>query len=161
MPSRPLLLNIALLTLIVAAPAALFAGDRVQIGRSITVEQGEEIDDGVCIGCSIRLDGTAKGDLVAVGGSLVINGTVKGDAVAVGGSAIMGEDAMVDGDMTVVGGSLARHPGSTVRGSIAMQSAGPVLLILILIPLIPVILVILLIVWLMKRNQRPPAPLRA
>ena len=106
------------LLFVVAAPSALRASDkndRVQVGHSIVVEEGEEAGDVVCIGCSIRMMGTC-GDIVAVGGSITIDGTVKGDAVAVGGGMHLGENASVDGDVVTVGGGLSRHPNAVVKG---------------------------------------------
>jgi hypothetical protein len=129
-------------------------GDRVQFGQTITVEEGETTGDLVCIGCSIRMEGTC-GDVVAIGGSVTIDGDARGDVVAIGGAAHLGENASVDGDLTTIGGRLWRHPNATVKGSVAAQSGALVLLVLVLVPLIPVVLIVALIVWLVNRNRRP------
>src|SRR5271157_2710271 len=143
------------LLFVVATPPALHArgkGDRVQVGRSIVVEEGEEAGDVVCIGCSIHMMGTC-GDVVAVGGSITIDGTVKGDAVAVGGGIHLGENASISGDIVTVGGGLSRHANAVVKGDISSQS-GPLALVgLVLVPLIPVVLIVALIVWLVKPNR--------
>ena len=146
---------------VVAAPPAIHAGDsgdRVQIGRSIVVEEGEEAGAVVCIGCSIHMMGTC-GDVVAVGGSITIDGTVKGDAVAVGGDMHLEENASISGDVVTVGGGLSRHPNAIVKGDINIRSGAFVFLGLFLVPLIPLVLIVALIVWLVKPN-RPRAPVR-
>jgi hypothetical protein len=154
------LLLLALLFLI-AKPPALHArskGDRVQVGHSIVVEEGEETGDVVCIGCSIHMMGTC-GDVVAVGGSVTIEGTVKGDVVAVGGGVHLDENASISGDVVTVGGGLSRHPNAIVKGDISSRSGAPILLGLFLVPLVPLVLIVALIVWLVKPN-RPRGPAR-
>jgi hypothetical protein len=150
------------LLFVVATPSALRASgnnDRVQVGHSIVVEEGEEVGDLVCIGCSIRMMGTC-GDIVDVGGSISVDGTVKGDAVTVGGGMHLGENASIDGDVVTVAGGLSRHPNSVIKGQITSQSGPLVFLGLLLVPLLPVILIVALIIWLVKPN-RPRATVRA
>ena len=146
-------LTIALVVLTASSPLYAFDGDRVHLGRSITVGQNEEVADVVCIGCSIRVDGTAA-DAVAIGGRITVNGTVTGDLVVVGGGASLGENAIVDGDVATVGGRLSRHSNSVVKGDITSHSGAPVFLGLVLLPVVPILLVGLLIVWLVKPNER-------
>ncbi|MFN2383659.1 MAG: hypothetical protein ABR559_05280 [Gemmatimonadota bacterium] len=77
-------------------------GERVRIGGSISVAEGEIID----------------GDVVAVGGSVSVAGTVRGDVVAVGGSVELAETAVVTGEVTAVGGTIDRDPGAVVEGRV-------------------------------------------
>ncbi len=156
-------LLLAMLFVIVATPL-LHArsngdGDRVQVGRSIVVEENEEVGDVVCIGCSIRMMGTC-GDVVAIGGSITIDGTVKGDVVTVGGGAHLGENADISGDVVTVGGGLSRHSNAQVKGDVSTQSGPLIFLGLFFVPLIPVVLIVALVIWLVKPNQ-PKAPARA
>ena len=147
------------LLVLVAAPSALYArakGDRVQMGRSIVVEENEEVGDVVCIGCSIHMMGTC-GDVVAIGGSITVEGTVQGDAVAIGGGMHLGDNASISGDVVTVGGGLSRHPNASIKGDVSTQSGPLIFLGLFLVPLIPVVLILALIVWLVKPN-RPRAP---
>ena len=120
-------LFLALLVAILAPPAlhARSVGDRVQVGRSIVVEENEQVGDVVCIGCSIHMMGTS-GDVVAVGGSVAIEGTVRGDVVAVGGGVHLDESASIAGDVVTVGGGLSRHPNAAVKGDGTTQS-GPLI----------------------------------
>ena len=76
------------------------SGDRVRVGGSIDVEEGE----------------TIYGDVVAVGGSANIDGEVQGDVVAVGGSIILGPHSSVERNVTAVGGSIKRDPAAQVGG---------------------------------------------
>ena len=78
------------------------AGDRVRIGGSVTVEEGELI----------------SGDAVAIGGSADVAGEVEGNVVAIGGSIMLGPRSRVLGDVVVIGGSLQRAPGAHVSGRV-------------------------------------------
>ncbi len=146
----------------IATPKTLHAwdGDQVHVGQSITVGEDEKTGNLVCVGCSIRMEGTSQ-DVVAIGGSIMVDGTVQGDLVAVGGSVLLGDNASVSGDVVTVGGHLARHPNAVVKGDVTEQSGTFVLLGVFLIPLVPVVLIIALIVWLISRNRRPPMQARA
>ncbi len=151
---------LCVLVFLLAFSALSFAkdGDRVQFGKTISVEQDESAGDLVCIGCSIHMDGTC-GDVVAIGGSITVNGEVKGDIVAVGGAVHLEESASVSGDVVTVGGRLYRHPNAEVRGNVSSQSGIPVFIALVVVPLFPVILIVAFVVWLVSRNRRP-APVR-
>jgi NDP-sugar pyrophosphorylase family protein len=151
----PLLIFLAFLFTIARPARASDDGDRVQFGRNIVISESENAGDLVCIGCSIRVDGTAQ-DAVAIGGSVLVNGTVKGDMAVIGGSANLGENATIDGDLATVGGRLNRHPNSVVKGEVSSRSGAPILIGIVLVPLIPILLIIALILWLVKPNRRPP-----
>ena len=148
--------------LLMVAPQRLHArdGDQVHIGQSITVGQDENVGSLVCVGCSIRMEGTS-GDVVVLGGSVLLEGTAKGDVVAIGGGVVLGENASVSGDVVSIGGRLSRHPNAVVKGDVVEQSGAVILVGVFLVPLLPVILIIALIVWLVKRRGRPtPAQAR-
>ncbi len=140
----------------VVAPGGLYAsdGDQVHVGHSITVGENERAGNLVCVGCSIRMEGTSQ-DVVAVGGSVMVDGAIKGDVVAVGGSVFLGENASVSGDVVTVAGHLSRHPNAEVGGEVTEQSGIFLLLGMFLIPLVPLVLIVALIIWLVRRNRRP------
>ena len=94
--------------------------DRVSFGQDIVVEQGESVGDAVCIGCSIRVEGTVTGDAVAVGGGITVSGRVKGDAVTVGGETTV--SGRVAGDVVAVGGRI-RLKGAVDGDVVAMAGA--------------------------------------
>jgi len=75
------------------------SGDRVAFGRTIRVEENEEL----------------SGDAVAVFGRVEVEGKVNGDVVAPFGSVYLGPHSEVEGD--VVSGHLEKMAGAVVRGS--------------------------------------------
>lgn len=75
------------------------SGDRVAFGRTIRVEENEELG----------------GDAVAIFGRVEVEGKVNGDVVAPFGSVYLGPRAEVGGD--VVSGHLEKEEGAIVRGS--------------------------------------------
>lgn len=86
--------------------------ERVMVGEDIVVRADEDLNEVVCIGCSIEVLGRVRGDAVAVGGSISVVGEVDGDAVAVfGDSDIAGR---VGGSSTTVLGSVILRPGAEV-----------------------------------------------
>lgn len=74
------------------------SGDRVAFGRTVRVEEDEEV----------------TGDVVAIFGRAEIEGKVAGDVVAPFGSVYLGPRAEVDGDL--VAGQLEKFDGAVVHG---------------------------------------------
>jgi len=62
-----------------------------------------------------RVTGSVGENAVAVFGSTYIDSHVKGDAVAVFGDLELGPNAIIDGDVTVVGGELKRASSAVLR----------------------------------------------
>ncbi len=149
-------LLLAALLFIVATSRTVHAwdGDQVHFGHSITVDEDENAGSLVCMGCSIRVEGTSE-DVVAIGGSIMVDGTVKGSVVAIGGGVLLGDNASVSEDVVTLGGHVSRHPNAVVRGDVSERSGALLLLGVFLVPLLPLILIIALIVWLVSRNRRP------
>jgi hypothetical protein len=131
-----LLIRIAFLTL--ALGCVLAAEDRVMVGDNIFVATDEELEDVVCVGCSIEVHGRA-GDVVAIGGRITIaEGAVVGDAVAIAGAlemrgeshdavSIMGGSDIygpVDGDAVAIMGGLRLHDGASVDGEAVAVMGG-------------------------------------
>lgn len=82
--------------------------ERVQVGKSMTIEAGEEVDSAVVVGGSLTIAGHVLEDAVAVGGSVTLepSAVVEGDAVAVGGTVDVQPGAELGGDRVGVGGPL-------------------------------------------------------
>lgn len=97
---------------------SLQAQERVQFLQPLVVEAGETLEDVVCIGCSIQVEGTVTGDAVAVAGGITINGSVQGDAVSVGSGIRLGPGAQVQGDCVAVGGPVERGEGAEIGGEV-------------------------------------------
>ncbi len=74
------------------------SGDRVAFGRTVRVEEDEEV----------------TGDVVAIFGRAEVEGKVNGDVVAPFGSVYLGPRAEVDGDL--IAGQLEKFDGAVVRG---------------------------------------------
>ena len=149
----------SLFTVLIFCAAALAEAtpDRVQIGRDITIGEGEKVGDVVCVGCSIHARGQITGDVVVVGGHITIDqGTqVGGSVTAVYGSLRMENEVQVHGDVTVVGGALRRGLQTTITGDItAIGGAGGIILTM-LAPLALLIGLGWLIFWLLRRDRQP------
>ncbi len=95
---------IRMLVMTAVLSAGLSAAERVMVGDDIFIGPDEHLDEVVCVGCSIRIEGSA-GEAVAIGGNIYVNGgSVRSDMVAIAGSIhVEGE---VDGDMVAVLGSV-------------------------------------------------------
>jgi uncharacterized RDD family membrane protein YckC len=72
-----------------------------------------------------RVTGGTVGDTsVAVLGSNYINAHIKGEVVAVLGNVDLGPDAVVDGDLICIGGTVTRDAKATVRGDVQNIAIG-------------------------------------
>lgn len=78
------------------------SGARIAVGKSITVDEDEEVTDAV----------------VAVGGRIRIAGRVRDDVVAIGGSVELLPTADVRGDVTSIGGRVTIAPGARHAGEV-------------------------------------------
>ncbi len=135
MASRSLSTLAVIVTVFVllAATNARADEDRVRIGGNVTVEQGESVDDVVCIGGSVVNHGEVRGSIVVIGGSLDSDGEIKddmvvmgghanidnrvgGDTVAMGGAVELGPNAEISGDAVALGGAIHQETGSTIHG---------------------------------------------
>ncbi len=81
----------------------------VRIGNNVTIERDEVID----------------GDVVVVFGNASIEGEIDGELTVVMGNADLGPEAVVRNDVTVVGGTLNRAPGSVIEGAVENVAIGP------------------------------------
>jgi hypothetical protein len=158
------------LTITVAFVAALSAAsfadgnrDRTQVGNTINIGPGEEVQEATCFGCSIRVRGHVAGDVTAFGGSVVIekDGEVNGDATIFGGDLRIEKDAKVARDVTVFGGRIRRDPASTVGGDVTTMGGPGWMFLIFLLPLIFLAAFVALIVWLIRRLMRPSVPVTA
>lgn len=88
----------------VAPHVSINRGDRIRIGGSIVVEQGERADDVVAIFGDVIVRGDVRGDVVAVLGSVRVDdgASVGGSATAVGGVLEVARSAHIDGEATQV-----------------------------------------------------------
>jgi len=113
------LILLVLFTLPSAALAANDDGAIVKVGSDIYVEPTENYEAIIGVGSNIKVDGNAHtvvavgGDIemngnitdavVAIGGDVFINKEVYGDLVVIGGKASLGNEAIIHGDLVMVG----------------------------------------------------------
>lgn len=118
---------VALLALAPAAWARSLAEDKVVIGDSFTLSDGEVVDGNlIVLGGSVTVEDGAEvaGDTAVFGGNVTLGGTVQGDLVVFGGNAELLSTAVVEGELVTSGGSITREAGSEVQGG-ETQSLGP------------------------------------
>lgn len=152
----------AILLLSLVVPRSHASTDRVSFFHDVTVGDTEEVDDAVCILCSVHVNGKVNGDAVAILGGIHLNGEIKGDAVSILGEAVLKGQSRIGGDCVVMGGPLRRGDDATIVGD-----AVDFPLILVLMPFLFAALVIYGIIALV-RNRRsaaypmppPPPPMR-
>ena len=98
---------------------------RVQVGRDIVIP-AETLTKGdvVAVFGDIEVLGEVHGDVVAVGGSISIHGPVKGDVISVGGTVRLANNAVIEGEVTAIGGGVDQEPSSRVMGGIHSVNLG-------------------------------------
>ncbi|HJQ97022.1 MAG TPA: polymer-forming cytoskeletal protein [Candidatus Polarisedimenticolaceae bacterium] len=96
---------------------------KVSIFNDVTVEKGERESGVVAVGGDVTIDGDIDGDVVAVMGDVTLNGTINGNLVAVMGDIELGDHAVLNGDVTNVGGKLDRGQAE-IHGNVVNASPG-------------------------------------
>src|ERR1041384_168737 len=91
--------------------------DVVMIGNDFVLKGDEVANDVVVVSGNATIEGRVSRDLVLVGGSAKVLGRVDGELVVILGSASLGPAAELGNDVTVVGGTLTREPGSKIEGT--------------------------------------------
>jgi uncharacterized RDD family membrane protein YckC len=89
----------------------------VMVGNDFVLKEDEVAHDVVIVSGNATINGRVSGELVVVGGSAEVLGKVDGEMVVILGSASLGPAAEIGSDVTVVGGSLTRDPGSKIEGT--------------------------------------------
>lgn len=128
----PSLLLAAASLLALAAPVV--AGD-FRGADSVTVAEGETIDDDLYVGAgTITIAGTVNGDATVAGGTVTVSGTVTGSLNVGGGTVdvlgdvegavrVTGGTVRIAGsvgrDVVVLGGTASIEPGAVVGGDVA------------------------------------------
>jgi hypothetical protein len=151
---RFLIAIFALSVLAAATTRARADDDRVSFFHNITVSEGEEAQDAVCVLCSIRVDGELRGSAVAFLGSIRANGIIDKDVVTFLGNVSLGNDARIDGDCVTFLGSV-NHQRSSQIGKDLVQFP----MVLILVPLFILFFIVYVIRSLVWRARIPyPMP---
>lgn len=148
-----LLLAVALL-LVASTPFARADQDRVSVGNNITVDEGQNAGDLVCIFCSVHVHGDVKGDVVVLLGSVTVDPThaISGDLVILGGDLGLADEAEVGGDVAVMAGNANLASTAVIHGDRSIFP-GRFWLVLPFAPLLILIGIIWLIVHMVRRNR--------
>jgi uncharacterized RDD family membrane protein YckC len=94
------------------------SSDAVSIGGDTLVTSDGSVGGGaVAVLGQLDSQGTIRQQAVSVLGGMKINGYVGDQAVAVLGNMHLGPNAVIDGDVVVVGGKLTKEPGAVVNGN--------------------------------------------
>ncbi len=104
-----------------------FRDGPVIFGGSYTLESGETLNNDILVfGGTVMIEEDAQvyGDVVLFGGSLTINGEVTGEVALIGGAAILGENSLIEGNLTLISATLHRADGAEVTGEISYSVAG-------------------------------------
>lgn len=100
-------------------------GDAVVSVFGSSTSSGEVGDAVVSVFGHTRVTGgTVGGDAVAILGNNFINGHVQGDVVAILGDVDLGPAAIVDGDITCIGGVVTRDAHAVVNGKVGNLALG-------------------------------------
>ena len=100
-------------------------GDAVVSVFGSSTSSGEVGDAVVSVFGHTRVTGgTVGGDAVAILGNNFINGHVQGDVVAILGDVDLGPAAIVDGDITCIGGVVTRDAHAVVNGKVGNLAIG-------------------------------------
>jgi len=91
--------------------------DVVMVGNDFVLKENDVSKDVVLVAGNATINGRVSGDLVVVGGTAEVLGKVDGELVVVLGSASLGPAAEIGNDVSVIGGTLTREPGSKIDGS--------------------------------------------
>lgn len=148
------LLLAAALLLVASTPFARADQDRVSVGNNITVDEGQNAGDLVCIFCSVHVHGDVKGDVVVLLGSVTVDPThaISGDLVILGGDLGLADESEVGGDVAVMAGNANLASTAVIHGDRSIFP-GRFWLLLPFTPLLVLIGIIWLVVYLVRRNR--------
>jgi hypothetical protein len=150
----------AILVILLSSSVSAFAkgnhsdNDRVSFGSDITVSEGENAGDIVCMFCSVKVHGDVGGDMAVFFGSITVDSGHKigGDVVVLGGDLNMGEEAATGGDAAIIAGNANLAQSAAIHGSRTVLP-GAFWLLIPFAPLLIFIGIIWLIVHLFRRNR--------
>jgi hypothetical protein len=125
-------LFLILLTALLWPTAALAQGgqgDKFVFGGTYTLAAGEELDGSLyIIGGTATLENGSHvtGDVMIAGGTLQANGQIDGDVLAAGGLVVLGESAVVGGDVSSLGAQIMKADGARIEGKERNLVGGPI-----------------------------------
>ncbi len=97
-------------------PGSFCFASNFKMVKNLSVSTQDSYPDSVMSwGGTLDIDGTLNGSIILFGGRLELDGVVEEDVICVSSSIRMGEQALIKGDLFVIGGKLDRHPKSTIN----------------------------------------------
>lgn len=85
--------------------------------RQMKLEKGESAQSSlISFRGAIQIDGTLNGSVLQVGGKLIVSGHVTADIIALGTEVQLMDNAVIDGDFLLIGGSLQRIGTVLIKG---------------------------------------------
>lgn len=110
-----------ILLLIPTGAQAAPANDEVVLGGSYTLASGQTLQGNLLVfggTATIEAGAQVTGDVILFGGSVVIEGEVGGNISATGGSINLGSQAIVQGDVNVLGVNIQQDEGAQILGEV-------------------------------------------
>ena len=128
--------------------------DRVSVGETIDIGDGDAASNVVCAFCTVRVHGPVRGDLVTFFGQVLVDDgqTISGDAVVFGGKLALANESRIDGQLVLFGANLEQASSAAINGE-RVVLAGNGWLLVALLPLLLPIGLIWLVVHLVRRNR--------
>lgn len=106
-----------LLAAALIVPALLLPASNFKLKKNIDVPREQTFKDNIIsFGGDVRIDGLFEHSLILIGGTVELQGQVGEDIICIASTVTMGPNALVRGDLYVIGGSLERETGSRVMG---------------------------------------------
>ena len=99
--------------------------DQLILGQSYTLESGKVQEGSIIVfgGTLVVEDGArVNGDIFIAGGSLDLKGKVKGAVSSLGSYVNIGDTAVIEKDLSVVGGTVSRSEKASVLGHVDVSS---------------------------------------
>lgn len=151
---------LAMLVILFAFSVSAFAkgkhgdNDRVSFGSDVTISEGEDAGDVVCMFCSVKVHGDVGGDMAVFFGNITVDSGHKigGDVAVIGGDLNLGEEAVTGGDVAIIAGNAHLAQSATIHGSRTVMP-GAFWLLIPFAPLLILIGIIWLVVYLFRRNR--------
>ncbi|MCK4835864.1 MAG: hypothetical protein KAT17_04470 [Candidatus Aminicenantes bacterium] len=95
----------------------LYCGSDFKFEKELTVFKNTSYESSlISLGGNIEIKGCVEKSVIMIGGFLHLDGEVKDDVVCFGSDVKIGKNALINGDLLVIGGELNRDALSNVKG---------------------------------------------
>lgn len=95
----------------------LYSNSDFKIKKELTVAEGTVYQSSVIsMGGTIDIRGIVEESVIMIGGRLSVSGEVREDVICLGSDVKIGKNAVIKGDLLVIGGDLNRENVSSVEG---------------------------------------------